>query len=153
MNTGLTTFDGYPRADIDVAQSSYSKCTMTDIRLTRGAVRTTRARIIHIRNDYKALMLRIEKAVQTQFADAASRPAHAEPVTRNTPASSSSSSQTTSSTPFAKVNSVVGGSPAEDAGLQAQDLITRFGSATWLNHDKLSKVAQVVSQNEGVSRG
>jgi hypothetical protein len=24
MNTGLTTFDGYPRADIDVAQSSYS---------------------------------------------------------------------------------------------------------------------------------
>jgi 26S proteasome non-ATPase regulatory subunit 9 len=96
-------------------------------------------------------MLRIEKAVQAQFAEAASLPTNAEPSTPHVPASSSSSSQPASITPFAKVNSVVARSPAEDAGLRVHDLITRFGSATWLNHDKLSKVAEVVAQNEGVS--
>jgi 26S proteasome non-ATPase regulatory subunit 9 len=151
MNTGLTTFDGYPRADIDVAQSSHSWCIMRRTHLTACTVRTTRARIIHIRNDYKALMLRIEKAVQAQFAEAASRPTNPQSSTPNAPAPSSSTSPPTSTTPFAKVNSVVAGSPAEDAGLRAQDLITLFGSATWLNHDKLSKVAEVVTQNEGVS--
>jgi hypothetical protein len=95
-------------------------------------------------------MLRIEKAVQAQFAQAASRPTNPEPATQTTP-SSSGTSQPATTTSFAKVNSVVAGSPAEDSGLRAQDLITRFGSATWLNHDKLSKVAEVVSQNEGVS--
>jgi len=96
-------------------------------------------------------MLRIEKAVQAQFAEAASRPTPPNPqlLTRNATSSSSGSSQPATNTPFAKVNSVVAGSPAEDAGLRAHDLITRFESATWLNHDKLSKVAEVVRQNEG----
>jgi 26S proteasome non-ATPase regulatory subunit 9 len=99
-------------------------------------------------------MLRIEKAVQAQFAEAASRPTNPISSSQNIAASSSGSSagssQPATNTPFARVNSVVAGSPAADSGLQAQDLITRFGSATWLNHDKLSKVAEVVSQNEGV---
>jgi len=151
MNTGLTTFDGYPRADIDVAQSSCIFCAVSMSKLTALPVRTTRARIIHIRNDYKALMSRIEAAVQTQFAEAASRPQIPTSVATPTEASSSTQSRNTASTPFAKVNSVVAGSPAEEAGLWAQDLVVRFGSATWLNHDKLSKVAEVVSQNEGVS--
>ena len=29
--------------------------------------------------------------------------------------------------------------------------MARFGAATWLNHEKLAKVAQIVSQSEGVS--
>ncbi|KAF2435529.1 26S proteasome non-ATPase regulatory subunit 9 [Tothia fuscella] len=134
MNTGLTTFDGYPRADIDVAQ-----------------IRTTRARIIHIRNDYKALMSRIELAVQAQFAENASRPSQSTTTMSQSTTSSTNipPQQAAPSTPFAKVNSVVDGSPAAEAGLRAQDLITRFGGATWLNHDKLSKVAEVVNQNEG----
>lgn len=53
--------------------------------------------------------------------------------------------------PFAKVNSVVAGSPAESAGLQVGDSITKFGWVDWTNHDKLGRVAEVVSQNEGVS--
>jgi 26S proteasome non-ATPase regulatory subunit 9 len=53
--------------------------------------------------------------------------------------------------PFAKVNSVVTGSPAETAGLQVGDSITKFGWVDWTNHDKLARLAQVVSQNEGVS--
>src|SRR5665213_3116457 len=39
MTTTLTTFDGYPRDDIDVAQ-----------------IRTTRQRMIMLRNDWKELM-------------------------------------------------------------------------------------------------
>lgn len=53
--------------------------------------------------------------------------------------------------PFAKVNNVVAGSPAETAGLQVGDSITKFGWVDWTNHDKLARLAQVVSQNEGVS--
>ncbi len=54
-------------------------------------------------------------------------------------------------TPFAKVNSVVPGSPADDAGLKAGDRIRKFGVANWINHEKLSKVAEEVQRNEGVS--
>ena len=53
--------------------------------------------------------------------------------------------------PFAKVNSVVSGSPAEEAGLQAGDAIRRFGDIYWINHERLSKVAETVQKNEGVS--
>jgi 26S proteasome non-ATPase regulatory subunit 9 len=97
-------------------------------------------------------MSQIELAVQAQFAEQAARPSNnieLEP----TIASSSTrlpTHQTAAATPFAKVNSVVAGSPADQAGLRVHDLVTRFGNATWLNHDKLSKVAEVVSQNEGV---
>lgn len=54
-------------------------------------------------------------------------------------------------TPFAKVNSVVLGSPADDAGLKAGDTIRRFGDVNWINHEKLSKVAETVQKNQGVS--
>ena len=54
-------------------------------------------------------------------------------------------------TPFARVNSVVAGSPADRAGLQAGDAIRRFGNVNWMNHEKLSKVAETVQRNEGVS--
>jgi len=53
--------------------------------------------------------------------------------------------------PFARVNSVVVGSPADSAGLKVGDTITKFGWVDWTNHERLSRVAEAVSQNEGVS--
>jgi len=53
-------------------------------------------------------------------------------------------------TPFARVNSVEPASPAHQAGLKTGDLIRGFGSVHWLNHERLSKVAEAVQQNEGV---
>lgn len=53
--------------------------------------------------------------------------------------------------PFAKVNSVVVGSPADTAGLQAGDEILVFGQVHWMNHENLTKVAETVQRNEGVS--
>lgn len=66
-------------------------------------------------------------------------------------AAAGSSSGASLEAPFAKVNSVVANSPAESAGLQTGDSIVKFGTVDWTNHEKLSKVAEVVSQNEGVS--
>lgn len=66
-------------------------------------------------------------------------------------ASASSTTPAALEAPFAKVNSVVAGSPADSAGLKVGDSITKFGWLDWTNHDKLSRVAEAVSQNEGVS--
>jgi hypothetical protein len=54
--------------------------------------------------------------------------------------------------PFAKVNSVVAGSPADVAGLRVGDTMTKFGWVDWTNHERLSRVAEAVAQNEGVGR-
>lgn len=140
MNTGLTTFDGFPRADIDVAQ-----------------IRTTRARIVRLKNDHKALMAKLEEAVHEHFAAGKSAELLPTPATTNanTTASASSSAQVPAAAqasaiepPFAKVNTVVEGSPADTAGMKAGDKVTRFGYVDWTNHERLSKVAQVVQSNE-----
>ncbi|CAL5874329.1 uncharacterized protein PFLUO_LOCUS8625 [Penicillium psychrofluorescens] len=136
MNSSLTTFDGYPRDDIDIAQ-----------------VRTTRVRIIHLRNDHKEVMTNIEKGLHAHFASMQNAQ-----TTTSTPNGTSvpSTTQLPSDTsvadagrPFAKVNSVVPGSPADQAGLKAGDTIRSFGNVHWMNHERLSKVAEVVQQNEG----
>ena len=118
--------------------------------LTRYTVRTTRARIIRLRNDYKAVMNRIEAEVHAHFAEASTREESTAATDIAVVPISSSSSGDTSDTPFANVNSVIPGSPADTAGMQAGDHIIRFGIVNWLNHDKLAKVSEVVSQNEGV---
>ncbi|KAF2177707.1 26S proteasome non-ATPase regulatory subunit 9 [Zopfia rhizophila CBS 207.26] len=131
MNTTLTTFDGFPRSDIDVAQ-----------------IRTTRARIIRLKNDYKDLMSKIEvglhehHARQTETAQNNSATASSGTVTGGSAAALEA--------PFAKVNSIAPDSPAETAGLKVGDNITKFGWVDWTNHDKLSRVAEAVSQNEGL---
>lgn len=136
MRTGLTTFDGFPRADIDVPQ-----------------IRTTRARIIRLKNDHKAVMARLEEAVHEQFA-AGRTPQTSGPSSSITGSSQSMASRPAAPVvepPFARVNTVVAGSPAEEAGLQVGDKVTKFGTVNWTNHERLSKVAQAVQQNENVS--
>ncbi|KAL8665594.1 MAG: hypothetical protein Q9202_002098 [Teloschistes flavicans] len=136
MTTSLTTFDGYPRDDLDVAQ-----------------IRTTRARIIRLRNDYKALMSKIEDGLHAHHAQARSLGGVPSPfASQGWPAAVANSDQPGLSSleaPFAKVNSVVAGSPAEEAGMKAGDKIRKFGNVDWINHEKLSKVAETVQRNEG----
>ena len=119
------------------------------------AVRTTRARIIHLRNDYKALMAQIEKAVQDQFAALAanpgSQPDSALPVRAAATHTPRDVTAAEPETPFAAIDDVTPNSPAATAGLEVGDKIVKFGTVHWLNHERLRKVAEVVSQNEGVS--
>ncbi|KXL49399.1 hypothetical protein M433DRAFT_65088 [Acidomyces richmondensis BFW] len=141
MNTSLTTFDGFPRADLDVAQ-----------------IRTTRARIIRLKNDYKALMAKLEDVVHQHFAEGkvpegdlnalTDRGTRERTTMNELPHVSNASSTSTSSNPFARVNSVERGSPADQAGLKVGDQVVRFGLVDYTNHERLNKVAQVVQQNE-----
>ncbi|KAH1800004.1 hypothetical protein LV155_003756 [Aspergillus fumigatus] len=139
MNTSLTTFDGFPRDDIDVAQ-----------------IRTTRARIIHLRTDHKEVMKHLEKGLHEHFASlqcaqaaVAASGMNGTSVQRSNLGENSLSNAEMIGTPFAKVNSVVPDSPADQAGLKAGDIIRSFGNVNWINHERLSKVAQTVQQNEG----
>nr|POF05951.1 26s proteasome non-atpase regulatory subunit 9 [Quercus suber] len=135
MSTSLTTFDGYPRADIDVAQ-----------------IRTTRARIVRLKTDHKILMGKLEEAVHAQFAlGKAGQNATASAMMSAPAIQSVSSPNPAIEPPFAKVNTVVLNSPAEQAGLKPGDKVVKFGIVNWTNHERLSQVAQVVQQNEDVS--
>lgn len=137
MNTSLTTFDGFPRNDIDVPQ-----------------IRTTRARIIRLKNDHKAVMSKIETAVHEQFAKGADASARQEAAQVGARAATESQipSGATLEPPFAKVNTVAPGSPAASAGLQVGDKVTRFGIVNFTNHERLGKISQVVQQNQNVRR-
>ncbi|KAJ5161393.1 26S proteasome non-ATPase regulatory subunit 9 [Penicillium capsulatum] len=139
MNSTLTTFDGFPRDDIDIAQ-----------------VRTTRVRIIHLRNDHKEVMSHLEKAVHEHFARLQNAPeaviTNGSTVPSQAPAPATENNNADAGTlarPFAKVNSVELRSPADQAGLKTGDSIRGFGDIHWLNHERLSKVAETVQQNEG----
>ncbi|KAI6711788.1 GTP-binding nuclear protein GSP1/Ran [Diplocarpon mali] len=105
MNTRLITPDGFPRGDLDVAQ-----------------IRTTRSRIIYLKNDHVALMNVIEKHIHEQFARLAENGGR---VSTDLPLSTEPEIL---SPPFAKVNSVVAASPAYSAGLKAGDEIRSFGN-------------------------
>jgi 26S proteasome non-ATPase regulatory subunit 9 len=54
--------------------------------------------------------------------------------------------------PFARVNSVVAGSPADSAGLKAEDEIRNFGYVNHTNHENLRRVGECVRGNEGVRK-
>lgn len=121
-------------------------------------VRTTRARIIPLRNDYKTVMNAIEKALhahhallqQDQGTQAGSSGQERSSQSEDTKEETSPNPNGLIETPFAKVSSVVDGSPASQAGLKAGDTIRNFGGVIWMNHENLSKVADVVQRNEGV---
>lgn len=96
----------------------------------------------------------IEKTIHEHFASLAQQP----PETLDTSTSQSLESRPlaarlapTLDVPFAKVNSVVPGSPADSAGLKAGDEIRNFGYVNRSNNEGLRRVADCVQGNEGVS--
>jgi 26S proteasome regulatory subunit N4 len=105
---------------------------------------------VHLQNDYKSLMTRIEVGLHAHFAKDQTQPgSSAETVPESAP-HNTGFSNSTSNYPFAKIDSIAPNSPAAIAGLRVNDKIRKFATINWANHDKLSKVAQVVTQREGV---
>lgn len=96
-------------------------------------------------------MSRIETGLHAHHASIQASSPPVVPASKQEPISGASPSSALPETPFARVNSVVEGSPADMAGLKAGDRIRRFGTANWMNHEKLAKVAEVVQGSEGVS--
>ena len=125
----------------------------------RRTVRTTRVRIIRLRNDYKALMSRIETGLHEHFATSKepntatgdstqAKSSNTVPIRQDR--GSAAASEDRAGAAFAKVNSVMAGSPADQAGLKAGDEVISFGDVNWLNHEKLARVARTVQRREGV---
>lgn len=94
-------------------------------------------------------MSRIEKGLHEHHARIAEQ-AQSDPEAASRAQAAFETVPTALEAPFAKVNSVVAGSPADTAGLKVGDTITKFGWVDWTNHERLSRVAEAVSQNEGV---
>lgn len=96
----------------------------------------------------------IEKHIHEHFARLAEEGSTEEP----TPNGTNGASQTLPTRsvpqplgpPFARVNSVVVGSPADAAGLKAGDEIRNFGYVNITNHENLRRVGDCVQGNEGV---
>lgn len=96
----------------------------------------------------------VEKTIHEHFANLAAQPPDAENGTSSQP--SESPTLTVRPAPrlgptFAKVNTIVPGSPADLAGLQPGDEIRNFGYINGSNNDGLKRVAECVQVNEGVS--
>ncbi|XP_078277254.1 26S proteasome non-ATPase regulatory subunit 9 isoform X2 [Rhinoraja longicauda] len=128
MDGPLVDVEGYPRSDIDVYQ-----------------VRTARHNIICLQNDHKALMKEIEEALHKLHArdkekhrsdEAGAHQETMEQESRILPA-------------FAKVDTVIPGSPASMSGLQVDDEIIEFGSVNTRNFQNLQNIAKVVQHSEG----
>ncbi|TKY86230.1 hypothetical protein EX895_005055 [Sporisorium graminicola] len=106
MQTPLIDAQGFPLADKDLM-----------------AIRTAKQRINVLRNDSKALRDRVAQLLQLAInGDAVAQPPSA--------ARGVGAAKNDELTPFAKVNSVAEGSPAQTAGLIQGDHIVRFGSVT-----------------------
>ena len=96
----------------------------------------------------------IEKHIHEHFARQAANAASEDPLPGHTmdldTALPSRPTPQVLTPPFAKVNSVVAGSPAETAGLKTGDQIRNFGYVNNTNHDGLKRVGECVQGNEGV---
>ncbi|CAE7115512.1 unnamed protein product [Rhizoctonia solani] len=145
MSTRLVDPQGFPRADMDIV-----------------AVRSARVRVIELRNDRARLTDAIAQALVDVHNAAPLNPPGAKingvngisgPSPAGTPEPISAPQtlvQSESLVPFARVDGVAPGSPAQHAGLQREDLILAFGGLTarsFLN-SSLQPLAELVATHE-----
>ncbi|CUA68788.1 26S proteasome non-ATPase regulatory subunit 9 [Rhizoctonia solani] len=141
MSTTLVDAQGFPRADIDIV-----------------AVRTARVRVIELRNDRARLTDAIAQALVDVHNTAPQNPVGVKingvngvsgPSPAGTP-EPPATIQALTLVPFARVDGVAPDSPAQQAGLQREDLILTFGGLTAqsFSNSSLQPLAQLVASHE-----
>ncbi|PPR08163.1 hypothetical protein CVT24_012127 [Panaeolus cyanescens] len=126
MQSPLVDAEGFPRDDIDIY-----------------AVRGARVRIIELRNDLKAVMDAIGKALEGIYDPAL--------VAQRSGGSGTTENETTTELkPFALVDGVAPGSPAAEAQLRRGDLVVKFGRLNERDFKTsgLQPLAELVAENE-----
>ncbi|KAF9361939.1 26S proteasome non-ATPase regulatory subunit 9 [Mortierella sp. AD094] len=145
MTEKLVDSNGFPRSDIDLV-----------------VVTTARSNIIRLKNDHKAIMLKIEESLHAVHAEAIAEKQKREAERRLQEEASGTSSSTSSATqlrsseieeektlePFARVNAVAPDSPAKEAGLLQGDRIVVFGTVNAKTTDVLPSLSQHVQSRE-----
>ncbi|CED82444.1 26S proteasome regulatory complex, subunit PSMD9 [Phaffia rhodozyma] len=131
MNSPLVTLDGFPRDDIDVL-----------------AVRQARVRLIELRNDHKAVMSEIERALHQVIPSSSDSPRSLNRERQEGQGSGVDGTDVEGGEPFALVKSVDERGPAGKAGLKPDDLIVKFGSVLRSNNDGLKALAALVGTSE-----
>ncbi|KAG8995520.1 putative 26S proteasome regulatory subunit [Tulasnella sp. JGI-2019a] len=143
LHSPLVDPEGFPRSDIDVY-----------------AVRYARVRIIELTNDIRDLTDQLAVVLNTVYEPQAEEDSETEQGAPSSSRSDGGTGITSGSAdaaphpdrdlkPFARVDGVMPGSPAADAGLIREDLILQFGTLT---SEKvaggLQPIAQLVNSNE-----
>ena len=112
MKTPLIDNDGFPRADLDIYQITHA-----------------RAALAKLYNDLKAKMNEVQLALEAYHASQ-----RKEPIPPNIILESPAE------IPFARVQSVLQSSPAQEAGLNPGDLIYRFGEIDYRTANPLQQL-------------
>ncbi|GAA5852264.1 hypothetical protein JCM9279_002482 [Rhodotorula babjevae] len=131
MHAPLVDNEGFPRSDIDVA-----------------GVRTARVSIIRLRNDLKDVQRDMEHVV-LRGLPRGDEPAQAPQAAAGEDAQMGDLEGPASETPFAKVDAVAPGSPADSAGMKRDDHLVSLGDVAASTPDTLRAVATLVGRSEG----
>ncbi|XP_061784115.1 26S proteasome non-ATPase regulatory subunit 9 [Nerophis lumbriciformis] len=128
LEASLVDTEGYPRSDVNLYQ-----------------ITTARHSISCLQNDHKAIMVEIEEALHKLHAREKAKRRRDETEARE----EAMELQVTLPPAFARVNSVIQGSPASEAGLKDGDEVVEFGSVNPGNFQSVYNIASVVQHSEG----
>ena len=131
MEGSLFDSEKFPRNDIDLY-----------------AVRSSRQKVIRLRNDHKAVMKEIENKLHQLHAEFKSNML-SQSDTQTTTMNSNQNSEILLEKTFARISMVAHGSPAEQAELKNGDLVLDFGSVNISNFTDMSDIGKVVQHSEG----
>ncbi|KUF99700.1 hypothetical protein AM588_10010148 [Phytophthora nicotianae] len=150
----LVDAEGFPRADIDVYRVRQLRHTLalkqTDHQTTMKKIEELLPRVFDARSSGKQQEVKNSTTTtDPQVNDATERMRKLESEWKQK--MSEVKPEERDLLPFAVVESVQRESPAELAGLQAQDHVLRFGTADASNHRELAAVRDIVQRNIGSS--